>query len=191
MTQIEWIAAGFGVANILLLVQRSIWNYPAALVMVSLYAWIFWGQKLYSDMVLQAVFFTLNIYGWVHWRAMMQADNLPVRALPRRAALWVVIATILGWALWSSAMDQMTDAAAPYWDGAVAALSVTGQILLARRYMANWAYWIAVDLLAIPLFYSRGLHITAALYALFLVLAIAGLIQWRRAYATRMTQDFA
>ena len=40
--------------------------------------------------------------------------------------------------------------------------------------------WIAVDVLAIGLFAWRGLLITSALYALFLTLAIAGLIQWQR-----------
>ena len=182
MTQIEWVAAGFGVANIILLVRRSIWNYPAALAMVSLYAWIFAGQKLYSDMLLQGVFFALNIYGWAHWRGVIQAEVLQVRTLSFGSAGWILAATVAGWAVWSTAMYQLTDATAPYWDGAVAALSVTGQVLLARRYIANWYYWIAVDLLAIPLFYSRGLTATTALYGLFLVLAIVGLLQWRRAH---------
>ena len=39
---------------------------------------------------------------------------------------------------------------------------------------------VAVDVVAIPLFYSRGLMLTAGLYALFLLLAIAGLVEWRR-----------
>jgi nicotinamide mononucleotide transporter len=187
MTAIEYVAAAFGLANIILLVQRSIWNYPAALVMVSLYAFIFAGQKLYSDMALQAVFFALNLYGLWHWRNAMAQSDLPVRILPRTSALAIIAVTIVSWVVWSSAMDHYTDAAAPYWDGAVAALSVTGQILLARRYTANWYYWIAVDMLAIPLFYSRALYATTALYGVFLGLSIWGLLQWRAAHKAQQT----
>ena len=43
------------------------------------------------------------------------------------------------------------------------------------------ANWIAVDMLAIGLFVVKDLTPTAALYAVFLVLAIFGLLQWRKA----------
>lgn len=88
------------------------------------------------------------------------------------AVVWLVVATL---------MATYTDAAAPYWDAAVAALSVTAQFLLSRRHLQSWYLWIAVDILAIGLFYTRGLEPTAALYAVFLGLAVAGLVQWRGA----------
>ena len=78
-------------------------------------------------------------------------------------------------------MARFTDAAAPMWDAAIAGMSIAGQILMARRRIENWVFWIAVDLIAVPLFWSRGLYYTSGLYALFLILSIAGLIDWRRA----------
>ena len=78
-------------------------------------------------------------------------------------------------------MARFTDAAAPWQDAAVAALSVLAQFLLARRHLESWLIWIAVDLLAIQLFWSRGLMPTAALYTLFLAMAVTGFLQWRRA----------
>jgi nicotinamide mononucleotide transporter len=78
-------------------------------------------------------------------------------------------------------MNTYTDAAAPFWDAAVAALSVTAQFLMSRRHIESWLLWIAVDVLAIGLFYFRDLGPTAALYSVFLGLAILGFIQWRNA----------
>ena len=78
-------------------------------------------------------------------------------------------------------MASYTDAAAPRWDAAVAALSVTAQFLMSRRHLQSWLLWIAVDVLAIGLFYTRDLVPTSALYAVFLGLAVAGYIQWRSA----------
>ena len=81
-------------------------------------------------------------------------------------------------------MATQTDAAAPWTDGAIAVMSVAAQLLMARRMVDNWVLWIIVDLIAVPLFASRGLYVTAGLYALFLAMAVAGLREWTRAART-------
>jgi nicotinamide mononucleotide transporter len=60
-------------------------------------------------------------------------------------------------------------------------LSIAGQILMARRFVENWHFWIIVNLISIPLYAMKELYLTAGLYGLFLVLAVAGLIAWRKA----------
>lgn len=182
MSWLEWIAAGLGVINVALIVRRSIWNYPFALAMVSLYFFVFYEQRLYSDMLLQIFFFAVNLYGWWNWaEAKKAAGQVPVTTLSNRArASWV--AGALGASLiWGLGMARYTDAAAPMWDASIAGISVAGQILMARRRLESWYFWIAVDLVAVPLFYSRSLYMTSGLYFLFLLLSIAGLIDWRRA----------
>jgi nicotinamide mononucleotide transporter len=177
----EWIAVLLGIINIALLVRRSVWNYPFGLVMVCLYAVIFYEQKFYSDMLLQGFFFALQAYGWVHWQRSNDGAPIAVRTLSRHQMISAAAATTLAWLGWSTLMWRMTDAAAPYADGAVAMASVAAQLLLARRYIENWPVWIFVDILAIGLFASRGLTLTALLYGLFLVMSIIGWRQWRRA----------
>ncbi|MEY4270909.1 MAG: hypothetical protein RLZZ58_2125 [Pseudomonadota bacterium] len=178
---IEWIAVLLGILNITLLVRRSVWNYPFGMVMVCLYAVIFHEQKFYSDMLLQGVFFALQAYGWAYWQRSGDGAPIRVRTLTPRQCLTAAAATAAAWLAWSSAMVRWTDAAAPFADGAVAMASITAQILLARRYLENWLVWIFVDILAIGLFASRGLILTALLYGLFLVMSFVGWRQWRRA----------
>ena len=83
-------------------------------------------------------------------------------------------------------MYRYTDASFPFWDGAIAALSVLAQFLLSRRHVESWYLWIVVDLLAIGLFYTKELEPTAALYGVFLVLATIGLVKWRKAAQTQI-----
>lgn len=78
-------------------------------------------------------------------------------------------------------MARYTDAAAPHWDATVAMLSVLSQFLLAKRFIENWIGWVVVDVLAVGLYWSRGLHLTAGLYGVFLILSIVGLREWMRA----------
>jgi nicotinamide mononucleotide transporter len=63
MSALEIIAFFLGVANVALLVRRSVWNYPFGIVMVLLYAGIFYDAKLYSDALLQLFFFVVQLYG--------------------------------------------------------------------------------------------------------------------------------
>lgn len=181
MSLIEWIAAALVLANVALVARRSLWNYPFGIAAVSVYAFIFHDQKLYSDMILQAFFLILNIYGWANWHSARDDRGVPVGWMPNGERGKWAAAILACWLLWSAGMARWTDAAAPFADGAVAMLSVAAQWLLARRRAENWWLWILVDVIAVPLFFSRGLYVTAAVYALLLVIAVAGLLQWRRA----------
>lgn len=183
MSQLEWVAVGLGLINVALVVARSIWNYPFGLAMVCLYAIIFREAKLYSDMVLQVFFFIVQIYGWIAWRAASHAVQVPVRWMTMRDRARWGLAILAAWIVWSAAMHRFTDAAAPWIDGGIAMMSVAAQLLMARRMVENWWLWIAVDLLAIPLFAWRGLYLTSGLYGLFLLMSLVGLVQWRRAAA--------
>jgi nicotinamide mononucleotide transporter len=59
-------------------------------------------------------------------------------------------------------------------------MSITAQLLLAWRKLENWLLWILTDIVAIGLYLSKGLHPTAALYAIFLILSAIGLVDWGR-----------
>jgi nicotinamide mononucleotide transporter len=186
MNPIEWIAAVLGLVNVALVVRRSVWNYPFAIAMVSLYFFVFWEAKLYSDALLQIFFLVINLYGWANWlRSKHQAGEVLVAVMtPGERALWLGV-TGLASVAWGWVMMTYTDAAAPVWDALIAGGSVAAQILQARRRVESWILWIAVDLIAIPLYFSRDLVATSALYAVFLVLSIMGLMSWWRALRRR------
>ncbi len=181
MSTLEWIAAGLGIVTILLVVRRSIWNFPFALAMVSLYFFVFLEAKLYSDALLQIFFFAINFYGgWAWSRAPQVADGVAVDGMGAKARANWLAGTAAGSALLGWIMATYTDAAAPYADAAVAGMSIAAQILQSLRRFESWILWIAVDVVAVGLYASRGLYPTAALYAIFLVLAVGGLLAWWR-----------
>lgn len=184
--RLELIAFLLGVANVALVVRRSMWNYPFGLAMVTLYAVVFYRTRLYSDALLQLFFFVVNVYGWVLWRRAAEAEGaIRVLLLSGGArAGWLLAGAVLT-VCWGYAMHRLTDASYPYWDAAVAIPSVIAQLMLSRRLLENWVIWIGVDLLAIPLYAAKELWLTAILYGVFLVLASWGLASWWRAGADR------
>lgn len=181
MSPIEIVAALLVLVNVALVVRRSMWNYPFALVAVSLYAWIFFGQKLYSDALLQLFYLAVNLYGWWNW-SRSQADTGEVwveRMRDRERLAWVAIC-MGATAGWGWLMHSHTDAAYPWWDGGIAVISIAAQILQSRRKWESWVLWIVADVLAVPLFAVKGIWPTAILYTILLGLAVRGLIDWTR-----------
>ncbi|MFN3620198.1 nicotinamide riboside transporter PnuC [Sphingorhabdus sp.] len=185
MSLLEIIAVLLGVANILLIIRRSVWNFPVAIAMVGLYFVIFRDAKLYSDAGLQIFFAVVNLYGWWNWtRSKAESGAIVVRRIQAKGyALCIIVSIAAIWG-WGAIMHAETDASYPYWDASVAMLSIAGQILMARRFVENWHFWIVVNLISIPLYFVKELYLTAGLYSLFLVLAVTGLIAWRKAEQT-------
>ncbi|WP_022702771.1 nicotinamide riboside transporter PnuC [Pseudorhodobacter ferrugineus] len=180
---IEIIAATCGFINVALIIRRSIWNYPFGILMVILYAWIFYDYRLYSDALLQVFFLVIQVFGLFWWLSGRNAQGqVIVRSMPPAQFGMVLAAGTVGAGILGLLMHRYTDASLPFADASVAALSVVAQTLLARRFLQNWYVWIAVDVLAIGVFATKSLVPTATLYALFLVLAVTGLLTWQRAW---------
>ncbi|WP_404371308.1 nicotinamide riboside transporter PnuC [Sphingomonas sp. MMS24-J45] len=181
MSALEIVAFLLGIANVSLVVRRSIWNYPFGLAMVALYARIFLDARLYSDAILQVFFVVVQIYGWWNWsRNRAQAGAITVGRLTRRERAWWAIGCLIASAIWGYGMNRFTDAAFPWADAAIAITSVAAQILMSRRAIENWWLWIAVDIGSIALYAAKGLWLTMVLYGIFLALAVWGLIDWQR-----------
>lgn len=180
----EAVAALLGLVTVWLVVRRSIWNYPFGLAMVALYFFVFWDAKLYSDALLQIFFFAIQLYGWFNWvRAPQVDDGIAVERMGSSARAQWLAATLAASLVWGLGMYRLTDAAAPFVDAIVAGLSVAAQLLQSLRRYENWMLWIAVDVLAVGLYAWRGLYLTSALYFIFLMMAVAGLVEWRRKLA--------
>lgn len=182
MNPLEIIGAVLGLANIVLLIRRSIWNFPVAMAMVTCVGFVLFETRLYAEAGLQAFFFVVNLYGWWLWR---RAGGME-RAV---AVRWMGWKARLGWLAGTAALSltlgyllhRFTDAVLPFADSAVAVASIAAQFLLSFRRIENWVLWIAIDIASVALFVIRDLPLFAALYGAFGVLSVVGLRQWMRA----------
>lgn len=178
----EMLGAATGFLSVTLMARQSVWGWPAGIVCVSAYAWVFGQSRLYANMSLQFVFLALQVYGWVHWRkgTGSRHDALPVTRLSgRAAALWGVAGAAASLALGAS-MAAWTNASNPWPDATLTAFSLVAQWLQARKVLECWIVWILVDVCYVGLFLVQHLHLTAVLYAVFLILCIYALREWSR-----------
>ena len=85
----------------------------------------------------------------------------------------------LSWPAIGLFLKYKTDTDVPWWDAFPTAVSLVGQFLLGRKFLENWAAWMAVNAVSIGLFLFKALWLTAGLYLVFLVLSVAGWRAWK------------
>ena len=181
MDRLEIAAALLGLANVVLVARRSLWNYPFGIVMVILYVDVFFRAGLYSEALLQIFFLVVQIYGWWNWsRSREESGEVVVLTLTWSARVAWLTGCLLITIPWGWLTHHYLNAAYPWWDGSIAVLSVAAQILLSRRFFENWVLWIAVDVSAIGLYLTKGMMPTMALYVVFLLVSCWGLVSWAR-----------
>lgn len=186
MNWIEVVATVFGLLCVWLTVKRSIWCWPTGLVQVSLYIFIFYEAKLYSDMILHVFYVFMQFYGWHHWMyGGEDHKTLKVGTLPGSLPIWWLVVAA-GTAAWGFIMARFTDAALPYPDAFTTAASLVAQWLMARKKLESWYFWIVVDIVATGVYWYKELYLTSGLYAVFLLLATMGFFEWRRALRNQL-----
>ena len=176
---IEIVASLAGFVCVYLIIKRNIWCWPIGLLQVSLYMFVFYQAKLYSDFLLHGIYVGMQFYGWWYWlRGRGQNDEVIVLTMPNIQALAWLITTLLGTLVLGYVMVSKTDAALPYPDAFTTVASLTAQWLLSRRQLINWLFWIVVDIVAIGVYLAKGLYPTTVLYSLFLIMATTGFFVW-------------
>lgn len=180
---LEMIAVACGLANIYLTVKQNIWCWPVGVVMVSLYIYIFFGAKLYSDAGLNVFFLVMQFYGWYQWtRGPVEHSRSlsAVTTLHRGGWTLTTTGTLGGTALLGGMMRHYTDAALPFADAFTTMLSIIAQFLMTRKILDNWTLWIIADVVYIAMYTLKALYWTAGLYVVFLILCVQGYREWSR-----------
>jgi len=179
-TGLEIAANVFNAASILLAARNSFHTWWVGIIGCLLFGFVFFSTQLYADVTLQAFFIATSIIGWRKWRRCNAGTDLPVRRtrpmpFAGMLAAGAAVAAGYGWLL-----HRFTNAYAPFLDSVVLAFSVIGQLLLMQRRYESWWCWLLVNTIAVPLYFTRGLTVTAILYAAFWVNALVALFRWRK-----------
>jgi nicotinamide mononucleotide transporter len=177
---VEIIAAVLAVVYLVLAVQQRLSCWGAAFVSSSLYVWVLFGAHLYMESALNAFYAAMAVYGFWQWRHGEGGSSLAVSHWPigRHAAgfLGVGVLSLISWYF----LRRFTPAAWPLIDSLVAWSSVFATFLVARKVYENWHWWLVIDSVSLCLYFTRRLYLTMLLFALYLVLIVIGMRQWRR-----------
>ncbi|WP_271105265.1 nicotinamide riboside transporter PnuC [Pseudomonas tohonis] len=177
---LELVADLVNLIAVLLAARNSVHTWSSGILGCVLFGWLFFESQLYADVTLQGFFIVTSALGWWAWLRGNAGTQLPVsRTAPGTLAWMAALAVVVALA-YGALLHHFTDAYAPLVDSLVLTFSVLAQLLLMRRRLENWYAWLLVNTLAVPLYASRELYLTAGLYTLFWCNAWYGLFRWRR-----------
>ncbi|OFI38394.1 nicotinamide mononucleotide transporter [Arthrobacter sp. SW1] len=185
---VSWIEViGFvtGAACVYGVARQKLWNWPVGIINNIAFIILFLGAGLYAESVLQVIFAAIAVYGWFNWirgNARTESRNdLPIRDATRKEIYAGAAAAAVGTAIVAMLLTHGTDSQVPWPDAFVLTASLVATYGQAKKIFQHWHVWILIDLVSIPLYFSRGLALTAILYIGFLALCVYGLLDWRRA----------
>ena len=194
---IEIIAVVFGVLSVWYAHKENIWVFPFGIINVLIYIYICISAQLYANAGINVVYFLTNVYGWYNWS--ITNDEQGILQISRNTniqnILWFLSAIILYgvivWILHTVNQDDplYLDSILPWIDGMNTSFFLCATVLMTMKKIENWWFWIAGNVLSIPVYFSQGLYFTSLQYAIFLVIAVMGLREWNKRWAERRSLD--
>lgn len=180
---LEYAANGFYLLAVFLAARNNIHTWWLGIIGCALFALLFYQVQLYAEVMLMLFFIATNVIGWYQWgraSGIKQVSSTPLPRLAGYGALALLVTVLYGYML-----HRLTDAYAPFVDSAILMFSVIAQFLLMNRKLETWWFWLIVNTLAVPLYLSRELQLTALVYTGFWFNAWYGLYLWRKLTAAK------
>lgn len=180
MSSLEIAANVIMAISIVLAGRNNVHSWSLGIVGCSLFALLFYDVRLYADVALQVFFILTCIVGWVQWRRGAGGKPLPITSASVQSLAVMACVGLAATVAYGLMLREFTDAYAPFIDSAVLAFSVIAQFLLMGRRIETWPVWLLVNTISVPLYASRGLYLTAVLYAAYWVNAVVSWWWWNR-----------
>ncbi|QGZ40957.1 nicotinamide riboside transporter PnuC [Pseudoduganella flava] len=180
MTPLEITANAVMTVSIVLAGRNNVHSWWTGIVGCTLFASLFYGVQLYADVALQVFFVLTCVVGWVQWLRGAGGKPRPITSASVKTIAVLAAVGVVATVAYGLMLREFTDAYAPFIDSAVLAFSVIAQFLLMGRRVETWPVWVLVNTISVPLYASRGLYLTAALYAAYWVNAVVSWWWWQR-----------
>ena len=155
--------------------------------MPAIYLYVYYQAGLYADFGINIYYLVIALYGWLAWRYNFslrgkRADSkeLSIGHISRVTFSHLALLFLAAWAVISYILTHFTNSTVPFTDAFTTALSIVGMYMLARKYIEQWWVWLVVDVVSSALYIYKELYFTAALYALYAIIAIFGYRKWKQ-----------
>ena len=194
---IELVAVVFGVLSVWYARKENILVFPFGIINVLIYIYICIATQLYANAGINVVYFLTNVYGWYNWsRTNDEQGTLQIsRNTNLQNILWFSVAIVLYGVivliLRTANQDDPVylNSILPWIDGMNASFFLCATVLMTIKKIENWWFWIAGNIISIPVYFSQGLYFTSLQYAIFLVIAIMSLREWNKKWAEVKLKD--
>lgn len=206
---LEFIAAFFGVISVFYAKKENILVFPTGIISTAIYVYLLSQWSLYGDLIINVYYTIMSIYGWYMWSKIIDDDknHIPISRTTKKdkiktfgififTSIFVIIvyryynvmpnnlgfAESVNYAVIKLTSGNLSDfrEATPFLDTFTTGIFFAAMWLMANKKLENWTFWIAGNIVSIPLYFVKGYGFTGIQYSIFLILAILGYKQWKK-----------
>jgi nicotinamide mononucleotide transporter len=184
---LEFVAVIAGITSVWFSRKEHILVYPVGLINTIIYIYLSLKGQLFGEASVNFYYSIMSIYGWVLWtkkdplkkELLLHITNSNRKEWMQQLLFfgffYLLLFVLLRWLQSSFAPEAI-----PWADAFASAAAYTGMWLMARKKTESWIWWIATNIASIPLYFVKGYVFTSVQFLILLILAIAGLIEWKK-----------
>ncbi|MCR6719660.1 MAG: nicotinamide riboside transporter PnuC [Chitinophagaceae bacterium] len=183
---LEVTAIVSGLASVWLSRRESVLTYPVGLINTAFYTYLSFKYHLPGESAVNFYYTVMSLYGWYMWALKNDRQEKVLHITFSDKKMWItqilffaVIYVVVFVAI-ISLKNLFWEGAIPAADAFATATAFTGMWLMTRKKVESWYWWIATNTASIPLYYVKGLELTAGYYLILLVFAFWGLATWKK-----------
>ena len=178
---VEVLGTTTGAVTVWLLAKNRPLGWWWSIISVICFIYVFYSVELFGEVTIQVFYLITGFQAiWIWVRGGAKKEGRPITSVPMKVVAFTVPLFIFAWVTTYFVL-QALGGAAPFWDSLTTVMSITAHLWLVFRFAQSWWIWVAVDIIYIPLYLSRDLQLTSALYVVFLAMATMGAIEFWKA----------
>ncbi len=182
---LEVVAVFAAIMYLVLAIRENIWCWLFAFISTAIYIYLFNKVSLLSESLLNIYYLIMAIYGWYQWKFGDNHHERHIISWPWRKHVILIVLTALMVPVLGYTTSQW-GASMPYLDAFTTCYAVLATVMVAHKVLENWHYWLVINIVSTYLFAVKGLYLTSALFAVYVILTVIGYFNWRKTYAQQM-----
>lgn len=183
---IEFIAVMMGIVSVWFSRKENIWVYPTGIINTVIYIYISVKGHLLGEASVNIFYTVMSVYGWVLWakkneqlQAVVVIRHSTTKEWIYQLLFFAVLYLIIYFSL-SFLKENFAPGAIPAADAFASAAAYTGMLLMAKKKVESWYWWIITNTASIPLYFIKGYVFTSFQFIVLLIMAFAGLAAWHK-----------
>jgi nicotinamide mononucleotide transporter len=177
--------------SVLLAGRNSVHTWWTGILGCLFFGVLFYQVQLFADVALQIFFVATSALGWHQWKYGNAGKPSKISIVSSATLIKIIPLGFLVAGAYGLLLHRFTEAYAPFLDSGILVFSVIAQLLMMRRYLQCWLFWLLVNSIAVPLYASRELYLTAALYACYWVNALVAYRYWQQLMAGQHEENYS
>ena len=190
-TWLEYIAVFTGIASVWFSRIENILVYPVGLINTIIYIFLSIKGDLYGEASVNFYYTVMSIIGWYMWLRKDEKKQVVLhvtrsdRKMWANQALFFLFFYIALYTALTFLKQIFAKETIPWADAFASATAFTGMWLMTKKKVESWYWWIATNIASMPLYFVKGYVFTSVYYFVLLIMAVFGLIEWRKRAALK------